>query len=199
MAHKLNIVLSGSEPKIYRKVIVPEKFTFDQLHEVIQIVMGWENYHMYQFNLGAPYNSDKIGLPNEDDEDFGLFGGKNHENYDATQTYLSDILTPLFKKKLSYTYDFGDDWHHEIKILAKPTEDVLFPICIDGANAGPTEDCGGIYGFYDMLETINSPKKSDEKTEFMEWLGLRKGEKYDEIFAFDKEEINAILLECFKS
>ena len=68
MAYKFNITLEGSEPKIYRKVIVPENLTFTNFHLVIQIVMGWQNSHLYQFNLGAPYASETIAPVDENDD-----------------------------------------------------------------------------------------------------------------------------------
>src|SRR5690606_5559748 len=107
MAHKLKITLQYSDPKIYRTVIVPENVNFEQLHIVIQCVMNWENDHLYQFNLGAPYASDSIGEVDEDEGFEGFFGSR-YQKQDATKSYLSDYFNGQLKK-MNYIYDFGDD------------------------------------------------------------------------------------------
>jgi hypothetical protein len=195
MAHKLKIELRQSDPLIYRTVLIPEKFTFHELHTVIQLVMNWENTHLYQFNLGAPYVSDSIKLIDEEEEEFFDFGPE-FEKYEATETHLSDFFNGQ-KKQLNYIYDFGDDWIHLIKVQKKPTEEVLFPICIKGENAAPVDDCGGVFGFYSMMEILNDPKNTQEKKELMEWLGLPKSAKYEDEYGFNLEDINVMLKEEF--
>ena len=196
MAHKLKIVLNDIEPKITRTVIVPEKFNFEQLHTVIQCVMNWENEHLYEFNLGAPYASDSIG-PEEADDGFAAFTGSRFKKYEAEKTYLSEFFNGQ-KKKMSYTYDFGDDWIHTITVLKKPDEEVLFPKCIKGENAAPIEDCGGTWGFYNLLETINKKRKTAEDKEILEWVGIPKGKTYNEVYGFDIDEVNQRLIEAFR-
>ena len=76
---------------------------------------------------------------------------------------------------MRYVYDFGDNWNHKVtlkKILPKE-EKIKYPICIAGANACPLEDCGGVWGYYNMLEIINNPKHKEYK-DTMEWLGGKK-------------------------
>ena len=85
----------------------------------------WENEHLYEFNLGAPYASDSIG-PEEADDGFAAFTGSRFKKYEAEKTYLSEFFNGQ-KKKMSYTYDFGDDWIHTITVLKKPNEEVLYP------------------------------------------------------------------------
>jgi Plasmid pRiA4b ORF-3-like protein len=196
MSHKLKITLEGSEPKIYRTVVVPEKFTFDELHYVIQNVMNWENYHMYQFNVGRPYSSDSIKLLDAEEEDFG-FSQKRHKVYDAEETYLSDFFNGQYKK-LTYTYDFGDDWFHTITPFKKPMEEVLLPKCINGENAAPIEDCGGIWDFNEVLEIIGKKRKTAEEKEMIEWYGIPKGQTYDDVYGFNIDEINEKLTEFFR-
>ena len=91
MSHKLKIVLKYTDPQVYRTVIVPKKFTFHELHTVIQCVMNWENAHLYQFNLGAPYGSDSIKLL-DDEDNFGSIFGNRFQEMDSTKTYLSEIF-----------------------------------------------------------------------------------------------------------
>lgn len=195
MAHKLKITLEYTDPKIYRTVIVPEDFTFHQLHVVIQNVMNWEDYHLYQFNIGAYYTSDSISLPDIDEEDF--FGSR-YQKYDATKTDLSDFFNGQ-NKKINYVYDFGDDWRHTITPYKKPSEEVLFPRCIAGEHPAPLEDCGGSSGFYELLEIIAKKRKNSEEREMLESYGIPKGKNYDDIYGFDIDDVNQTLQEIFEN
>ena len=196
MSHKLKIVLKYTDPQVYRTVIVPEKFTFHELHNVIQCVMNWENAHLYQFNLGAPYGSDSIKLLDNQDK-FGSIFGKRFQDLDSTETFLSEIFNDQ-KKKINYIYDFGDGWHHEIRVLQKPKEEVLYPKCIKGENAAPIEDCGSYPGFYDLIEISKKSRKTEEDKEMLEWYGIPNGVSFEKYYAFDLEEANAMLLEYFE-
>ncbi len=191
MSHKLKIVLKYTDPQVYRTVIVPEKFTFHEFHQVIQCVMNWEDAHLYQFNLGAPYRSDVLKLLDDDDE-FGSFFGNRYQEMDASETYLAKIFDGT-QKKVHYTYDFGDDWTHEVRVLQKPKEEVLYPICIKGENAAPIEGCGSYPGFYNLMEISNKSRKTDEHKEMLEWYGLRTNIPYEEQYAFNLEIANARL------
>lgn len=195
MAHKLKIELRHSDHKIYRTVIVPENFNFHQLHIVLQCVMNWENDHLYQFNVGAPYASDSI--KNIQEEEFGFFGGNRYQQYEATKTYLSDYFNGR-QKTMNYIYDFGDDWIHIITVQKKPSEEVMFPQCIKGEHAAPFEDCGGIPGFYHIKELMDKKRKNREEKEMLEWYGLAGAKSYEEVCGFDIEEVNLQLREVFR-
>lgn len=144
---KLRISLDEIEPEIYREVLVDKEITYHDLHMVIQKVFGWEDYHLYEFNV----EGDRIG--DLENDEFGDI------------TYDSKI-TPIFsdKKVFYYEYDFGDSWEHTVKIVeeleADPNMD--YPVCIGGKRACPPEDCGGVPGYEELL---NDPE------EFAEWLG----------------------------
>src|SRR5690554_194273 len=194
MAHKLKTVLKDTEPKITRTVIVPEKFNFNDLHIVIQCVMNWNDSHLYQFNLSAPYASDSIRLKNEESN---LFGFQRNKQYDAKKIHLSDFFNGQ-KKNMNYIYDFGDDWIHTITVLKKPNEEVLYPKCIKGENAAPIEDCGGVWGFYELLEIISKKRKTAEDKEMLEWARIPKGKSYEDIYAFDIDEVNQRLIDAFR-
>ncbi|MDD3773084.1 MAG: plasmid pRiA4b ORF-3 family protein [Weeksellaceae bacterium] len=192
MSHKLKIELKNTDPKITRTVIVPENFNFDELHIVIQCVMNWENIHLYQFNLGAFFASDYIGL--DDEDDFSSY--RRYRKYKADETYLSDFFNGQLKK-MNYIYDFGDSWEHTITVLKKPDEEVLYPKCIKGENAAPIEDCGGIWGFYELMEASEKKRKNAEEKELLEWAGIPKGKSYNDVYGFDIDEVNKLLIEAF--
>ena len=175
--YQIKISLIGATPPIWRTVLVPSSLKLASFHEVIQLAMGWTNSHMHQFIA----NNIFYGIP---DEDFGM------ETEDETKYKLSQLLSKE-KDTIMYEYDFGDSWEHKIlleKILPDDGKTAL-PVCIKGKRACPPEDCGGIWGYEELLETISNPKHPDHE-EMLEWLG---GEFDPE--AFDLEQINKDLAE----
>ena len=172
---QLKITLRYSKPPIWRRVLVRADMPLDRLHHVIQIAMGWTNSHLHQFVLGRTY----YGVPDPESDSFGpeMLNEKRHTVAD---------LAPAPKKKFLYEYDFGDSWQHEVlveKVLA-PDATLKHPVCLAGANACPPEDCGGIPGYYDLLEAMADPQH-ERHEEMKEWLG---GDW--EASSFDVEETN---------
>ena len=102
--YQLKVTLDDSKPPIWRRILVSENITLDSLHEILQIVMGWENYHLHMFTI----NGQIYGDP-EDDE-YGYLGTKNEARYRLDQLSLRE------KSKFSYEYDFGDSWDHTILV-----------------------------------------------------------------------------------
>ena len=103
---QLKITLRGTKPPIWRRVLLKNTITFDALHDIIQIAMGWTNSHLHEFNV----NGVRIGQPLDD------FGGEFDEGLidDSTVT-LNSTLTPA-NQKFDYLYDFGDSWEHAVVI-----------------------------------------------------------------------------------
>jgi hypothetical protein len=172
--YKLKIELEDIKPLIWRRVLVDSDMDLSDLQLVIEAVMEWDGSHFHQFEYKGYYFSDPA---------FEL------ENVaDSSQTTLSELLTKP-KDKLSYTYDFGDDWGHIITLeeILPYDESETLPICIEASNASPPEDCGGPWGYMDMLEIIKNPNHTDFDAT-IEWLG----EDFDST-AFDIDEINEAL------
>lgn len=135
---------------------------FDQLHHILQIVMGWENTHLYEFRIG------RISVVPEDE---GNWGPQENE-YAPHREFLGTLATGD-KPRLTYLYDFGDDWTHEVIVEKKfKPEEVTFdvPICVDGENSCPPEDCGGEPGFLQLLDDVKNGS-AKRKKELREWLG----------------------------
>ncbi len=177
---QMKIELAEISPTIWRRFIVDSSITLDDLHDVVQTVMGWDNAHLYSFEImHQTYLS-----PDADDEDSD-FG--DAEQGDTTKVKLSQL--PLKKKsKLHYTYDFGDSWEHVITVedIVPATENSMAPICLEGQRACPPEDCGSVPGYEDIVDALKNPK-SKEAQETLEWLG-----EYDPD-EFDVKEINSAL------
>ncbi len=159
--YQIKVTLQDMRPPIWRRFQVPANINLDELHMVLQVVMGWTNSHLYQFKMRETY----YGEPQPD------FGVDDFEMEDASRTKLSELVDKE-NAKFIYEYDFGDSWEHEILIEKILTTEpgVHYPVCLTGKRACPPEDSGGVWGYSEMLETLLNPKDS-EYDEIMDWLG----------------------------
>lgn len=174
MVYQLKITLKGIKPPIWRRVLVPETATLNDLHEIVQVAMGWDDSHLHQFEIGKQRYSE----PSRDEFD---------DCIDETRTRLDDVILP--KMKFLYEYDFGDDWIHEITVEKKLEDDErVGAFCTGGERACPPEDCGGIWGYEEKLETLADPTCADYE-ELVEWIGP----EFDPE-AFDLEAVNKQLI-----
>ncbi len=177
--YQIQIALKGFKPKIWRRLLTQSDLLLSDFHKIIQIAMGWTNSHLHQFIKNRTYYSMRM-----QDDDLWDDG----DNVDYKKMKISDLLKNE-KEKILYEYDFGDGWEHDI-ILEKilPCDDkIIYPICLDGKMNCPPEDCGGVWGYSDMLEILRQPDH-DEYESYIEWLG----EEFDPEY-FDKDEINQLL------
>lgn len=180
--YQLKITLKRSKPPIWRRVVVPGDMALDGLHDVIQIAMGWTGSHMHQFIAGRGFAVTYYGQP---DPEFADMGGPILDE----RRYTVADLAPKAKRKFTYEYDFGDSWYHEVLAEKILPSDPAFkhPVCFAGAMACPPEDCGGIYGYYNLLQTIANPKHPEHE-QMKEWIG---GTWNTE--EFSKERVNTVL------
>ncbi len=173
--YQLKVTLKGVKPPIWRRFLVSSSIKLPELHDILQVVMGWNNAHLHAFIA----NSMIYTLPDPMmDSDYGD---------DETPVRLSTLLRQT-SDKLRYEYDFGDGWRHEIvleKILPFSAEQPL-PFCLKGKRACPPEDCGGIWGYQDLLQVLQDPEHEEHQT-LLEWLP----ENFDPEY-FSAEDINAI-------
>lgn len=176
--YQLKVILRDIKPPIWRRFHVPSDMKLGKLHKVIQIVMGWTNSHMHQFKVGTTY----YGTTYPDDFD-GM-----PETRDENKAKISELVAKP-KAKFVYEYDFGDSWEHEVvleKILS-PESGVRYPTCLEGKRACPPEDCGGVWGYANLLEVIED-EDHPEHEDMLEWLG----EAFDPE-SFDVEAVNKAL------
>lgn len=159
----LKIVLCDIKPPIWRRIEVPTHFTLAQLHIVLQGVMGWRMTHLHCFELGGARYDVTAG----DDFDWGM------PHRDEREFTLAELLKP--EMSFDYLYDFGDDWYHKIVVekiepVEDADEDELWPICLDGNRATPPEDCGGPFGYAELLDILKN-KKHPRHAELAAWTG----------------------------
>jgi Plasmid pRiA4b ORF-3-like protein len=163
-------LLGVTKPPVWRRVQLRADTRLDQLHEILQAALGWENYHLHAFSFGD-----------------GEFGPRDPELAldfsDERQVTLGE-LTDL-GARFRYTYDFGDNWEHEILVEdlldPDPHTHTHYPILVAAKGACPPEDSGGPWGYTDLkaiLPRLANP--SDEQhQEMLEWLGLENGSDFD--------------------
>ncbi len=175
---QLKVTLLDTMPPIWRRVLVPVDLTLAQLHDILQATMGWQNCHLHEFTAGERH----IGEPDPDD----LSGMTEVE--DERKVRLSSLLGKA-GARLDYRYDMGDGWEHEIVLEKRLPADpgASYPVCTGGELACPPEDCGGIGGFYNLLDAIRNPAH-EEREELLEWVG----KDYDPD-AFSIEHVNRML------
>jgi hypothetical protein len=156
----VRIELRHTDPLIWRQVEVPTSITLKVLHDIIQVVMGWFDYHLWEFTIGKQ----RFGLPMDDDWGTG-------PRIEAGKVRLRDVLKPR-KTVIDYTYDFGDGWEHRLTVtdVRAGQRDVSYPRYIGGERNGPPEDCGGIPGFYELLEAI-ADRTHPSHAHLKEWAG----------------------------
>jgi hypothetical protein len=163
------------KPPIRRRLLVPGDATLAKLHVILQVAMGWEDYHLHAFRIGKV----RYGLA-DDEDDFGP------PEIDETTITIAEAFAK--ERKGFYDYDFGDSWEHEI-VVEETTSSapLVFAVCLDGKRACPPEDSGGTWGYANLLEALGDPEH-EEHEEYLEWAG----EDFDPE-AFDLAAVNASL------
>jgi hypothetical protein len=160
--YQIKVSLIGCRPPIWRRLLLPADMALERLHHVLQAAMGWENCHLHEFRADRR----RFGVRDASD---GFLDGS--ATIDERRARISDLLAKA-GSKAEYTYDFGDSWEHSIlveKVL--PAEPGLtYPVCTGGERNGPPEDCGGLGGFYDLLEALSDPEHPEHE-ELQEWAG----------------------------
>jgi hypothetical protein len=157
--YQLEVTLAGIKPRVWRRVLVDGGSTLDQVHEVIQAAFGWWNYHLHEFDIdGKPY-----GVPDPDD-DWG------NPTIDEVFIRLDTVATE--GSSFRYTYDFGDGWEHRVVVekVVPGTSEMSLPNCIGGRRACPPEDCGGPWGYRELVAILADPAHPEHRAR-VEWLG----------------------------
>jgi hypothetical protein len=158
---RLKISLEDWEPPIWRRVEVNKDLSFWEFHRVIQEAMGWEDDHLHEFRAAGRV----VGMPGLEDE---LFGREPALPEDTTT--LGELL--IRQRKFRYWYDFGDDWWHTITIETRLPPDPAAPraVLVAGEGACPPENCGGVYGYSNLLSDLQDPAAEGHE-DAREWLG----------------------------
>lgn len=158
---RIRISLRGTQPEIWRILDVPLSSTLLSLHELIQIAMGWTGTHHFAFNIG----NKRYGIPDPRD----VSGNRRILKASSLQLH---VLIARGLGRFSYTYDFGDDWVHDVMIetCRSGKDDIDYPVFVSGAGRCPPEDVGGLSGFEEFLETMRD-RRHPEHRRMVQWYG----------------------------
>ena len=155
---RLRVTMRDVVPRVERVLDVPAAITLDELHEVLQVAIGWTDSHLHQFRTDdAVY-----AVPFEDWDD---------DELDERGVRLSTLPT-----RFVYAYDLGDGWQHDVEVLGSGNDHAG---CVGGGGACPPEDCGGVGGYADLLEALADPRHREHES-MRAWAG-------DRLRPFDQE------------
>jgi hypothetical protein len=157
---RLKITLDRVTPQVFRRIEVPVDIALESLHLVIQIAMGWQNCHLYEFRTPQ-------GGWSNTDPDFGM-----PDALSAEETALAELLRRGGAKTFRYHYDFGDDWEHTVKVEAvtEMAAGTRYPRLLQAKRACPPEDCGGPWGYVAYLAALSDPEH-EQHEEMKDWYG----------------------------
>ena len=175
----LKVTLNGVKPPVWRRLTMPGTMTLGDLHEAIQAAMGWHDSHLHVFVIG--------------DEQYG-----DRHSVDGVADEHRVTLNGLWQSKVfhfDYIYDFGDEWEHAILFEKSEVavEGLSHPVCVTGKRNCPPEDCGGVWGYRELLAALGDADHPDHE-EQRDWIG----EDFDPN-AFDRERANTVLAAKFNT
>lgn len=151
----IKVSLRGSKPPIWRRLVLAASSSLADLDFAIQSSMGWGNCHLHAFEIDGRTYGDRSTMDDVTDEN---------------RLSLNSIVS-AGTHRFSYTYDFGDNWEHSVTIEKIADTDIPAPrpVCIAGKRACPPDDCGGIWGYYNLLEVLADPSHP-EHADMKDWM-----------------------------
>lgn len=167
--HRFLIALREVDPLVWRRIQVPESYSFWDFHVAIQDAMGWEDRHLHEFCVFDDKTGEvvSIGIPTDETP--------------PDRPVIPGWTVPLSRYiesrewhgvPMLYAYDFGDDWQHVV--LYEGTEpaqrSTKYPRCVSGERCCPPEDCGGPHSYAEFLKIITTPRHPEHR-EMREWIG----------------------------
>ena len=181
--YQLRIALQDIQPTVWRQIQVQEDITLGKLHDILQVVMDWEDYHLHEFMIGRRLYS----VPDQDDD------MNERKVIDERSERLCDAV-PRVGTQFLYLYDFEDSWRHDLLLEAilLPEASMQYPRCIAGERRTPPEDVGGTHGYEEYLEAIADPEH-EEHENMLRWRGAFDPE------AFSPDEVNQRLRKRLRS
>lgn len=158
---RVRIELERTDPVVWRELDLPLSTTLATLHDIIQVVMRWQDYHLHEFIVGEKV----YGVPYPEDvfDERRVYKEKGMRLATLIERGLLDFL---------YVYDFGDNWRHRVTIgdVRQGERGVEYPRFVAGARRAPPEDVGGITGFEEFLEAMADPEH-EQFQQMLDWYG----------------------------
>ncbi|MEU7811608.1 plasmid pRiA4b ORF-3 family protein [Pseudonocardia sp. NPDC049154] len=162
---RLRITMRDVEPEVVRMIDVPAVVTLAELHDLLQVALGWTDSHLHMFEADGI----RYGVPDPDWDD------------DLRPRDEATVLLRQMPGRFAYLYDFGDSWEHVVEVVGAGGEG---PGCVEGEGGCPPEDCGGVPGYEHLLEVLADPSH-EEYEHLREWAG--------ELPVFDREVTSLLI------
>jgi hypothetical protein len=172
-ALQLKVTLAAVEPPIWCRFVISGSASLAQLHQVLQVVTGWEEYHLHRFEI------DGVRCGTSDDED------ADEDEIDESTVTVSEALAG--PGRCVHEYEFGHGWVHDLVVEKVADRIAGLAVCTGGGRSGPPEDCGGPRGYAGLLDALAKPEH-EQHDEYAEWVG----EDFDPE-GFDLQAVNARL------
>jgi Plasmid pRiA4b ORF-3-like protein len=152
--HTIKVSLRYMKPPVWRRLQVSSQTSLAELHHIIQAAMGWYDCHLHQFEVRDLY-----------------YAAPEHELDDTSDESRRTLANLRVGERFVYWYDFGDDWYHDILVESVDRSDpaLTYPRCVTGRRACPPEDCGGPWGFAELMGALGDEKHPEHEM-YREWI-----------------------------
>ena len=172
----IRIKLNNAPVNIWRELVVPSNITLEMLAYVLIDAMGWRHEHLYQyFDKNNTCYMNSSGLKHRNDSFFAFMARLRYKNTEKTS--LEMVLQPK-GERLKFEYDFGDSWTHDLWVKGArnyaPNEEPIIKL-LKAQGECPPEDCGGVWGYAELLELNKKKRKTADDKERLEWYDIPKG------------------------
>jgi hypothetical protein len=185
--YQLRIKINMNGFDIWRRVLVPSTYSFRHLHNIIQVVFDWHNYHLHEFMIEKKGVKTKLIVMDDDPETLEWL---NFDAYDILQerfVSLKDIFPEC--EEVIYRYDFGDSWEHTITLEKIIKTNVFKATYLEGRGERPPEDVGGSLGYIEYMR-IMADDTDPEYVSMKTWSESQRERK------LSPEKINDQLRRC---
>ena len=178
--YHLRIKLNNAPLPIWREFKVPSNVTLEYLSFIINEVMGWEGTHLHQYKQKDTFYKTTYCL----EESANMFFFSRFKEFDTNDYTIAHLLKEK-GDRIKYEYDFGDSWEHDLwlkGVREYADGESHQPMVIKGKGACPPEDCGGVWGYAELLEVFKKKRKTAEEKERLLWYFMDRNflpEEYD--------------------
>jgi hypothetical protein len=171
---QVRITIEDVVPTVWRGLLMPGAVSLAKMHRMFQTAVGWTDSHLHAFTMG----NQRYGIHFDD-----------YPEDEIDENEVTVMRAVGEHRRFSYEYDFGDSWEHTVVVdeVTTSTRGLKFAVCIDGQNACPPEDCGGVGGYAELLESLADPGHQDHDRA-VQWVG----DSFDPTF-FDLVSVNVAL------
>ena len=181
--YHLRVKLNNAPVPVWREMKVPSNLSLEAFAFLLQDIMGWHHEHLHQFIQKDVH----YVCPRDLEYSKQSLFPQRHIDHDANKFHLGNVFQEK-GDRIVFEYDFGNSWYHDIWLKGvRDYEEDEQPKArlLKGKGACPPEDCGGVWGYANLLELAAKKRKSADEKERLEWYGI--DQHFDPDF-FDQEE-----------